>query len=475
VLVAIVVGGAWGAARLAPTRSPWAAAAAAAAYGWSPFVHERLLLGHWALLVGWAVLPWAARASLDWRAGAPPWRAFAALAVAALGGAEPLLLVAFVVVVCGRPLRAFAATVLFGLPWLVPSLMQPQASGDPRGVAAFSANSDTSLGVVGSLLTGGGVWAREAVPPGRSEGSWIALSLLVVAALGLPLLRRRMGERLLVVGVLGLVIALLAHLPGGSPLLRWAIVHLPASGLLRDGQRWIAPIVLLTSVALACGVEGLLDRVGQAGPRLAIAITIVLAPVAALPGAAWGEGERLQVSQYPADWRTVPQEARGSVLVLPWSAYRAFPWDHETVVLDPAVKLLGDPVWDDGLPLTNGGVLGEDPVAAKLTPIVKAGTPLVAVLQGQGIDQVLVERTTEGFDPVLAGRQTHGLTLVRRTPELELWDVPGSDHRGPHGNPAWPVVLGDIVALLAGLGAVVGVRCSGGRGRRRTSRRSSTT
>ena len=66
-IVGLVVGAAWGAARLAPVQGIVPAAAAAATYGWSPYLHERLLLGQWALLVGWAVLPWAAAAALDWR------------------------------------------------------------------------------------------------------------------------------------------------------------------------------------------------------------------------------------------------------------------------------------------------------------------------------------------------------------------------------------------------------------------------
>ncbi|HSO53077.1 MAG TPA: hypothetical protein VL330_10065, partial [Actinomycetes bacterium] len=69
VLAGVFAGAAAGAARLVPSRSLAARAAAAVLYAWNPFIYERLLMGHWGLLVSYAALPWAARAALDLRAG----------------------------------------------------------------------------------------------------------------------------------------------------------------------------------------------------------------------------------------------------------------------------------------------------------------------------------------------------------------------------------------------------------------------
>jgi hypothetical protein len=428
VLLAIVVAGAWGAARLAPTSSRVAAVAAATAYGWSPYLHERLLLGQWALLVGWAVLPWAVRSALAWRAGGAAWPTVLALSVAALGGANALLLVGLAVVLCGPFLRSVGACAVLSLPWAVPALLQETVAGDARGVAAFAANSDTPFGVLGSLLTGGGVWARDAVPDGRSLGSWIALAVLLVALTGLPALHRRMGLRLTAVALVGLGIALLGVVPVADAVLRWAVVHVPAAGLLRDGQKWVAPLVLLVSAAFACAVEAALV---PGRPRVLLAGVAVLAPLAALPAAAWGEGHRLRSSHYPADWESVTRQADGVVLVLPWTLYRAYPWTHGTTVLDPATKLLRRPVVDDDLPLAGGDVRGEDPLAQRLDAEATAGRPLLAALQREGVQQVLVERTTAGYDATTATRQTEGLTLRTVTPELALYDVPGARRPAP--------------------------------------------
>ncbi len=455
VLVAIVVGAAWGAARLVPVDGWAPAAAAATAYGWSAYLHERLLLGQWALLIGWAVLPWAARAALAWRRGDPAWPAVLCLAVGAVGGASSGLLVALVVVVCGRPLRALAATAVLALPWAVPALLSPGGlpGGDPAGVAAFASRADTPLGVVGSLLTGGGVWAPAAVPPGRTAGLAAALVVLLLAAAGLPRLVRALGPRLAFAAGTGLLLALLGRLPGLAGALRWAVREVPATGLLRDGQKWVAPLVLLIAVAAGCGVARAQESLTGPRTRVAAGVLAVLAPLAALPGSAWGESGRLRESSYPAAWQQVADAAGDrTVLVLPWSLYRAYPWTGDRTVLDPAPRWLrGRVVVDDDLPLSRGSVRGEDPVADRLDAAVMAGGPLRTYLAAEGVDLVLVEVTTRGFDAAAEARRLEGLQPVLTTPELQLWRVPASldtpQHRSSRA-PLWAVLAGDGAALL---------------------------
>ena len=292
---------------------------------------------------------------------------------------------------------------------------------------------------------------------------WLAVGVLLIAVLGLRELRRVLGGRLVVAGGVGLLLALLAHLPGLHAALRWSVVHIPAAGLLRDGQKWVAPLLLLTSAAFACGVAVVAERVGPAA-----GVLLALAPVAALPGAAWGESGALKVSHYPPAWEQVTGRTHGPVLVLPWTLYRAFPWEHDVPVLDPATKLLQRPVVDDDLPLAGRVVQGEDPLAARLDDVVTAGGPLASPLAAAGVTQVLVERTTRGFDASQAAAQTAGLTLVIRTPDLDLYDVPNPG-RAPARTSPWAVLPGDVLALgLAGWSLSASVLA----GRRRSRRRS---
>ena len=57
VLAGVFVGAATGSARLLPSTLPAARAATAALYVWNPFLYERLIMGHWGLLVSYAALP----------------------------------------------------------------------------------------------------------------------------------------------------------------------------------------------------------------------------------------------------------------------------------------------------------------------------------------------------------------------------------------------------------------------------------
>ena len=73
---------------------PLAGSAAVALYVWNPFVAERLRLGAWALLLGYAVLPWLVRSALRLRRG-EGWAGFlvasAVCALTASGGITGLL------------------------------------------------------------------------------------------------------------------------------------------------------------------------------------------------------------------------------------------------------------------------------------------------------------------------------------------------------------------------------------------------
>ena len=70
-LLAVVVVGALGAARLLRGQPVLARVAAALLLVWSPYVAQRLLLGSWSLLLAVALLPWALQAAVDVRAARP--------------------------------------------------------------------------------------------------------------------------------------------------------------------------------------------------------------------------------------------------------------------------------------------------------------------------------------------------------------------------------------------------------------------
>jgi len=455
-LAAFVLAGA-GAARLVPGLP---AAAAALAYAWTPYVAERLLIGHWPFLLGYAVLPWVVGAALAARRGGSlrPLLLWLAAAAAA-GSTSALIATATALCVIGlRPASRFAGVLGFAaavnLPWIVPALARPGGvPADPAGVAAFAARSDTPLGLAGSLLTLGGVWNPATVPYGRDSALATVALVAVLAALVLglrPVLADSPG--LVAAGAGSLLLAAAGAVPGLDAVLRAVVVHVPGGGLLRDGQKLLAPAALV--VALAAGhAVGRLARAPRTAPW---AVLLAVLPVLALPGLAWGVGGRLAAAHYPADWlelrAAVAQAPPGEVAALPWGTYRRLDWAGDRVVLDPLPRLLDRrTLADDALPLSRVTVRGEDPRAARVSAGLAAGERLPDLLRSAGVRYAAVHRGQPGS--AATERALAGLPVLFSSRDLLLVELPGPTGPTPGDRP-WVAVLGLGGAVLC-LGAVI--------------------
>jgi hypothetical protein len=560
-LVGVFVGAAAGAARLVPSHGVAPRAAAAALYAWNPFVYERLVMGHWGLLVSYAALPWVTAAAVALRAANPERggragaarRLAGALAVAAFGSPAGGVIAAAVAlcVVAAPPWPArraapgstaaaaapdglatsgaaaseaptggpgaapdgghlagvgwraglvMAAALVVNLPWLVPSLLRPGGVPvRPVGAAAFAARPDGPLGTVGSLVGLGGIWNARAVPPGLGSWPWVAgfAVVLVVAVAGVaPLLRRwdpegsgepheRGGLRppraprpgapvdrgaavgLLLAAGLGLVAAAAYAVPGLRGLVDLAVDHLPGGGLVRDAQKFVAPLAVVEAVAFGLGVERLLaahwgGTAARAGRlRRVVAAGLVAAPVLLLPALAWGAAGRLAAVDYPPGFAQAraamaADPVPGAVLVLPWHLYMARPWNGDQVVLDPAQRwFTRRAVGNDDLELAGLTVPGEDPWSARLGPLVRGAAPLAPALPAAGVRYVLLFKSGDwrGYQPRLQGS-----TPVLDRPELALYLVPGRPvtMRFPTP-PAFPVLTADLLAAAVVLWAWSGL------------------
>ncbi|MCZ2860376.1 hypothetical protein [Blastococcus sp. VKM Ac-2987] len=466
VLLGIVYFAVLGAARLVPAgpdgRRGAAGLVAGLVYGWSPYLAERLLMGHWTLLLGFAALPWVARAAFRLRAGEP--RALARLvlcaAPAALSPTGALLAAGVVVAVLRgrRLLLACAALLLLALPWLVAGLLHPSGgASDPAGVAAFAARAEGWGGTVLSVLGTGGIWNADAAPASRSSPAAPLLALAVggLAAVGWRvLLRRGAGRGLLLLGAVGLALACAAAAPAAAGLLELLVREVPGAGLLRDGQKWAAWWALALAVGAGAGARELAHRAGERGGASAgraVLAAALLLPVVALPDLAWGVAGRLEPVGYPADWQRVrdllaADERPGDVLVLPFGAYRAFGWNDGRTLYDPASRWLDRPtVADDALVVDGRAVPGED-LRARTAGAAVDDPPRLAAL---GIGWVLVEQGTPG--PPVPGA-IGALPVVHEGPALTLHRVPGAvDGPRPH-----PVRVTAVTLAHAGALGIVG-------------------
>lgn len=464
-LGAFVLGGA-GAGRLART---WPGAAAAAIlWSWNPWVGERLGIGHWGYLVGFAVLPWVLHAAA--RVGERRGRAalFVGLTGAALCGSTPgvlATLVALVTVTCVdgsirvqllRQAQVLGAALLANAAWWWPFLRAAPRSADALGASAFAAASDSPLGVVGSLALGGGLWNERTWFVERT--TWplaLAASVAVLLLLGTALRRRSwwadpVGRGATAAGVLGLGIAALASLPGGHRLLEWVVTQVPGGGLVRDGQKFAALWVLLLVVATARVVDRLCGR----GLPLPAVLVAALWPVATLPSLGWGHSGSWGSVDYPRDVLTVAQQVGAAgepAAVFPWSTYRRYDWNGDRVVLDPWNRLLPQRVLsDDRLPLRDREVAGEDPAGVLVTRSLATHGATPDLLRSLGVRWVIVHSD----QPAPAGT-VPDLTAIpgRQVGDLRVHDLGAVVADGTAQDP-WGA-LGLVGTAVAVLGSVV--------------------
>ena len=113
----------------------------------------------------------------------------------------------------------------------------------------------------------------------------------------------------------------------------------------------------------------------------------------------------------------------GSVLLLPWAAYRRPAWNHGEAVLDPWPRLLTRAViWNDGVQVGSVTLPPEDPTAIALTSWVSSGRPLTTRLAALGVRYVIDD--VGGAFPPARARRLPGCTVAYSAPGLVVYRLP---------------------------------------------------
>lgn len=372
-VIAVALGaGAWGCAVLARRGGAIAQVVAGGAYVVNPFVHDRLYVGHVALLAGMAALPWFANALLtapakDRRAsvGAGVVLAVAIALDVHLLWIAALLVLAAVLVERSRALHAAIAlgvAAVLTAPWLVPLAGDTVESGGSQAVAAFGTRSDPDLGLTLGLVAQSGFW-REGTS--RAWAGPVALRLvalaLVLAVTALGCWPRRTltkgpaaaadprvpgaGPLLGTLGVAAAVALILAHGDRGplGPLYRWLVVSVPGFGAMREAQKFVMVITLFQAVALGFGAAALVGATPRGVRRVATPAVFAL-PLLLAPTTPWGLTGAIAPSRYPPSWaevdRVVGRDDR-NIAVLPWALYYDPGFTDGRVVAAAARSYLG--------------------------------------------------------------------------------------------------------------------------------------
>lgn len=445
----------------------------------NPFVAQRLVIGHWGLLLAYALVPWALVVAQRLRAHGDPWDGLRLVLLVAAGSLTPSgsLLLSLVAVPPALLLRSrysvrsrlllAAAVVATWLPWLLPALLHPGgAEADPDGTRVFALRADAPDGALMSALTGGGIWNAEVSLPSRDTPfTWVfAAFVLVLAVTGATSLARLLGRGVAGwwsgVALLGLLASLASvAIPGAWAALLEAV---PGGGLARDAQKLLAPWILLLAASAGMGAARLIGLVRDRTSRMIALAALAVLPLACQPDLLWGAGGRLASVDYPSDWATAraivaENPGPGDVVSFPWTAFRRFDWNAGRTVLDPAPRWLTRTtvVSDDLVIDTSDGLVtvsGDDPRAQAIGRALAEGEDVARLLPSLGVGWALVAKGTPGPVPGLEGWE-----LAFDGPDLSLYAAPQGSVTEVRSD-ARLVAAVDLAvgaALLAGLGMLL--------------------
>lgn len=472
----------WGAARLAAEVVPDAGLGgklvAATIAVWNPYVAERLLQGHWSLLVGYGCLPWVATAMLRLRDGTWPW--WPLMLWMAVAGLTPtgLMLAATVALVCavvpggGRPRwRRAAASLgvaaLVASPWLVASALSGGLASAQDSIAPFAARAEPGLGTLGSLAALGGIWNAEAVPGFRTTmfavvGTAVLLGIVVA---GLPAVRRRPAALALLAlaAVAVLVPAAMATGPGIA-VVDELVLAAPGLAVVRDGQKWVA--LAMPGYALA-GAGAVVTLKRWRVPTSMAAGACCLALIAVLADLAWGVGGAVSSVRYPAGWSAVASRINADprpVAVLPADTMRRFDWAGPAPVLDPLPRWVHAQVLATGdLTISGRRVPGEGSRAREVQRLLLDGAEPAQLARAE-VGWVVVESGTAG-EMGSATKTLAALPVVYHDTDMTLYRV-GGDTAGAEPSRRTVMVVMHLVWLAVLVTGAVGTAVAAIRTRR---------
>lgn len=455
---------AWGMARLVGG-SRWCRLGAATLYCVNPFVFQRIYVGDLALLLGYALLPFAFISALRFVKSGAWWMATPALWWAVLTALSPHFawiygVVLVVVWLTHSPIqlaaiRRLASVVttfaLFSTYFLLPytATQLPIATRTSSDLALYRTVGDPHLGLFANVLGLYGFWRLGPGPqlPKDVVSGWpfLLLALLVVAGVGVTSrLRahnnsaptegeetptRRTPAALLLIGVIGYFLALGDQGPTG-PLFRWAYFHVPFFAVMREPQKFLMLTVMAYSVFFGWGVERLVGPIRRfrLDARTAGAATLaVLLPLAYTPTIFDGLSGQITPSYLPPSWQAADRlmgDGAGQVLFLPWHLYSAFPFTDGRVIASPAPTsfrrsvISGDNVQAGGVETAS-----TSPRSAYLTSLFAQGPNIYdfgSLIAPLGVEYVILAKAVDWRSYTWITGQ-RDLKLVADSASLEVW------------------------------------------------------
>jgi hypothetical protein len=336
----------------------WATYLASIFYAVNPFTYSRVMAGQYAVLLGYALLPFFVRALLVFMAQ-PSRRSLAwVVGIALITSIISIHTVGMLILITlvaggvgvwqlrGRK-EALKGYLLLGLTgigifiatssyWLIPlatgndETAQTIQQFDKSHSEAFATAGDNIVIQIINVLKLQGFWLdgheHYVLPQDRLPG-WGTIRLIVWALIGYGFVAcwrhaRRLAIGLAALGVLAVTLAV------GIP------ENLLTNLGYREPHKFAALLALVFAVLIAFGSAQLLHRMRQLprGAETKYGVTagaLLLVVILFTPTMYWGFGGQLKARQYPDDWQRMnqllsKQPGEGHVLFLPWHQYMSF-------------------------------------------------------------------------------------------------------------------------------------------------------
>lgn len=423
--------------------SPLARVGAATVYLVNPFVFDRLYAGQVALLLGYAVMPFAIGAMRRLANGGKvaPVALWSAGCVALSPHFAWILAVpaVFLVVTATARLRssgkmaaAGALTALISAYVVVgPLVARLQVAKAGGQLASYATSGDPRVGIYVNVLGLYGFWRAGPVEPKDLFAGWplFLLALVVLAGYGLWC-ELRDGERatalaLLLTALFGYFLALGSSGPTGFAY-RFAVEHLPGFSIMREAEKFSMLIALLYAFGIAKALGRVAESATITWKKAATWALAIGLPFVYTPNLVDGLGGQVTASALPASWEgAAPVVGDTNTLFLPWNSYVSVPFAGGRVIASPGKSFLGSSVVASGDPGGNYSFntpTDEDLILGRLAAEGYSTRRARELLNQLAIGYVVLAKIGEWQSYGWLAHQ-RGLQLVFDRGGIEIWRV----------------------------------------------------
>lgn len=353
----------WGMYRLAGKNSIAAGIFAGTLFAVNSFVYERVLIGHWGLLLGYGLLPFMVEAILSKKS------VFAAIIATFILSIDihfalifvPILLVLPIFTGNIKQIAIFWGTLLFlNLNWLIPAFLGHSElitivdSFNVNDLIAFRSFADPNYGLVFNLLSGYGFWAganHYFTLPKDVFMFWPLLSVMILSVVLVGIYKifkegdvkeKTLAVAMVILMVLALDFAGGVALPASRDMFISLYDKFPILRGLREPQKVIGLVMFCFAFFGAYGVEFLVKK-------KKIFLILLILPLIYTPtvfGSFWGQ---LRPVDYPASWSKVKtildtHPGKNSVLAFPWHQYMRYRFNNNQAVVNIGPLYFGNKI-----------------------------------------------------------------------------------------------------------------------------------